>query len=172
MSDSASGSGHESGADSLRAEIWREGVTMALYISLSQLAVMTALPTAVAVQDEELALTTLLTSVGLILAHQVAFRMSSRLVAPGSKLQPEAPRLLRAQLVGGGVVTLLAVLPIWLFGPGAYRISIALLLAFVMAVGYFVARSTPVSRPRALAYVIFVGVIVVGVLAVKSLVHH
>lgn len=172
MSEGTPPATHESGDEALRAEIWREGVTMALYISLSQLAVMTALPTAVAVQDEDLALTTLLTSVGLILAHQVAFRMSSRLVAPGSTLQPEAPRLLRAQLVGGGVVTLLAVLPIWLFGPDTYRVSIALLLAFVMAVGYFVARSTPVSRIRSLAYVVIIGVIVVGVLAVKSLVNH
>jgi hypothetical protein len=162
----------QAGEHSLRAEIWREGITMALYISLSQLAVMTALPTAVTIQDEDLALTTLLTSLGLILAHQLAFRMSSRLVAEGSRLHPEAPRLLRAQLVGGGLVTLLAVLPIWLFGPEAYRVSIFLLLAFVLGVGYLVARTTPVSRLKALIYVAFVAVLVLGVLAVKSLVSH
>lgn len=160
------------GEQALRAEIWREGITMALYISLSQLAVMTALPSAVAVADEDLALTTLLTSVGLILAHQLAFRMSSRLLTPGSKLHDEAPRLLRAQLIGGGAVTLLAVLPLLLFGPGGYRLSIFLLLGFVMAVGYFVARTAPVSRVKALIYVAFVAMLVVGVLAVKSLVSH
>ena len=61
-----------------------------------------------------------LTTVGLVLAHQVAFRMSSQLVAPGSKLEPLAPAMLRAQLIGGGAVTLLAVLPIMIFGPEAY----------------------------------------------------
>lgn len=145
---------------------------MALYISLSQLAVMAALPTVTVVEDTSLALTTLLTSVGLILAHQVAFRMSSRLVEPGSRLAPEAPRLLRAQLVGGGIVTLLAVLPIVLLGPGAYRISMALLLVFVLAVGYAVARSKPASRLRSLGYVLVVVVIVGVVLVVKSLVSH
>lgn len=153
------------------AEIWREGVTMALYISLSQLAVMTTLPHSDFPSDD-LALTVLLTSVGLVLAHQVAFRMSSRLVAEGSQLEPEAPKLLGAQLLGGGLVTLLAVLPILVFGPGAFRASVGLLLLFVMIVGYLVARSAPVSRFRAVLYVTFVAVVVVGVLAVKSLVGH
>lgn len=155
-----------------RTEVWREGVTMALYISLSQLAVMTALPAHAASTDSRLALTVALTSVGLVLAHQVAFRMSSRLVARGSGLEPMAPKLLRAQLVGGGFVTVLAVLPILLFGPAAYNWSIGLLLIFVMVVGYLVARSAPMSRLRSLVYVAGVAVVVIGVLAVKSLVNH
>lgn len=159
------------GRAAITAEIWREGVTMALYISLSQLAVMTALPHA-GDQPDDLALTVFLTSLGLVVAHQVAFRMSSRLVAEGSKLEPEAPKLMAAQLVGGGLVTVLAVLPIIVFGPEAYRLSIGTLLLFVMVVGYLVARSTPVSRLRALVYVVFVAVVVVGVLALKSLVGH
>ena len=155
-----------------RTEVWREGITMALYVSLSQLAVMTALPAQEASVDTKLALTVALTSVGLVLAHQVAFRMSSRLVAPGSTLEPLAPRLLRAQLLGGAAVTVLAVLPILLFGPAAYSWSIALLLLFVMVVGYLVARSAHRSRARSLVYVAVVGVAVIGVLLVKSLVSH
>lgn len=155
-----------------RMEIWREGVTMALYVSLSQLAVMTALPSQEASTDPKLALTILLTSVGLVLAHQVAFRMSSRLVAQGSRLEPMAPRLLRAQLLGGALVTALAVLPVVLFGSSAYNVSIGLLLLFVMVVGYLVARSAPHSRLRSLVYVAIVGLAVVAVLAVKSLVSH
>lgn len=158
--------------DRERMEIWREGVTMALYVSLSQLAVMTALPSQEASTDSKLALTVLLTSVGLVLAHQVAFRMSSRLVAPGSRLEPMAPRLLRAQLLGGALVTGLAVLPILVFGPSAYDISVGLLLVFVMVVGYFVARSAPHGRLRSLLYVAVVAVAVIGVLVVKSLVSH
>lgn len=144
---------------------------MALYVSLSQLAVMTALsPDGSA--SSEVTLTVLGTSLGLVLAHQIAFRMSSRLVAEGSRLESHAPALLRAQVVGGAVVTGLAVVPIIVFGAGAYRLSMALLLAFVMVVGYLVARSAPVSRARALLYVAFVAVVVVVVLAVKSLVAH
>jgi hypothetical protein len=141
-----------------RTEVWREGITMALYISLSQLAVMTAMPAQEASANTKLALTVALTTVGLVLAHQVAFRM--------------APRVMRAQLIGGGAVTLLAVLPILIFGPDAYLWSIGLLLLFVMVVGYLVARSAPYSRLRSLIYVLVVAVIVIGVLAVKSLVNH
>jgi hypothetical protein len=155
-----------------RVEVIREGITMALYVSLSQLAVMTALPSQEASTDSKLALTVALTSVGLVLAHQVAFRMSSKLVAPGSKLEPLAPRLLRAQLLGGAAVTVLAVLPILLFGPAAYNWSVGLLLLFVMVVGYLVARSAPHGRVRSLVYVLIVAVAVIAVLAVKSLVSH
>lgn len=155
-----------------RAEIWREGFTMALYISLSQLAVMAAIPATEAMQNDNLALMVALTTAGLVLAHQIAFRMSARLVAPGSVLEPLAPRLLRAQLLGGAAVTALAVLPIMFFGPDAYRWSMALLALFVLVVGYLVARSAPHSRTRSLIYVLFVAVLMVGVLAVKSLVNH
>lgn len=155
-----------------RLEVIREGVTMALYVSLSQLAVMAALPTQKASQDSTLWLTVALTTVGLVLAHQVAFRMSSRLVAPGSRLEPLAPRLLRAQLLGGAAVTALAAVPILIFGPAAYRWSMGLLLLFVMIVGYLVARSAPYSRVRSLLYVLVVALTVVLVLGVKSLVNH
>ena len=155
-----------------RLEVVREGVTMALYVSLSQLAVMAALPTKEASTDSKLWLTVALTSVGLVLAHQVAFRMSSRLVAPGSTLEPLAPRLLRAQLLGGAAVTALAAVPILVFGPAAYRWSMGLLLLFVMIVGYLVARSAPYSRLRSLLYVGVVALTVILVLEVKSLVNH
>lgn len=155
-----------------RREIWREGFTMALYISLSQLAVLTALPSSSVEGSSTLALTIALTSVGLVLAHQLAFRMSSRLIAEGSRLEPMAPRILRAQLAGGAFVTVLAVLPVLLFGAEAYRWSIALLLLFVLWVGYLVARTAPTSRLRSLLYVGFVAILVVGVLVVKNLVGH
>lgn len=159
-------------ADRERAEVWREGITMSLYVSLSQLAVMTALPAAETAANTALGMTVALTTIGLVLAHQVAFRMSSRLVARGSKLEPIAPRVLRAQLIGGGAVTALAVAPIALFGPSAYKWSIVLLLLFVMAVGYLVARSAPYSRLKSLIYVGAVALTIIGVLAVKSLVAH
>ena len=158
--------------DDEKPELWREGITMALYISLSQLAVMVALPTQQVQEASNLALTVALTSVGLILAHQLAFRLSTRLISKDSSVSPRDLRLLRAQLIGGGAVTLLAALPILLFGNGAYRVSLALLLLFVMVVGYLAARTAPTSRPKSLLYVLGVAALVVGVLFVKNLVSH
>lgn len=155
-----------------KVEVWREGVTMALYISLSQVAVMTALPGQQSSTDRSLAWLVALTSVGLVLAHQVAFRMSSKLFAEGSRLGTTDHRLLRAQAVGGLSVTVVAVLPILVFGSAAYIASIALLLLFILIVGYLVARTVPLSRIRSLAYVAGVAVVVIGVLVVKSLVGH
>jgi hypothetical protein len=168
-------SGHEAAADDdkrERNEVIREGVTMALYVSMSQLAVLAALPIDQASEGSSLAWTIALTSVGLVLAHQVAFRMSSRLITHGSALEPLAPRILRAQLMGGAIVTLLAVLPVVVLGPGAIRVSVGLLLLFVMAVGYAVARSAPMSRLKSLGYVLGVALLVGVVLLVKSLVGH
>ena len=104
-----------------RREIQREGLTMALYISISLLAVMAALPAPQTQSRVTLALTLLLASVGLVLAHQIAFRLSSRLVQPGSTLDPAGVRLLTAQLIGGAAVTAIAVVPVLLFGAAAYR---------------------------------------------------
>jgi hypothetical protein len=62
----------------------REGVTMALYISLSLLAVLVAQPTSLAPgASESPALAIVLTAVGLIVAHWLAFRLSTRLVHRG-----------------------------------------------------------------------------------------
>jgi hypothetical protein len=158
-------------AERERREVVREAVTMALYVSLSQLAVLAALPLDQA-EGATLAWTITLTSVGLVLAHQLAFRMSSRLITKGSALEPLAPRILRAQLAGGAVVTLLAVVPVLVLGPDAIRLSAALLLLFVMGVGYAVARSAPMSRLRSLAYVLVIALLAGVILAVKSLVGH
>lgn len=152
-------------------EVWREGITMALYVSLSQLAVMTALPTELMV-GRQAAITVFLTSFGLVLAHQVAFRLSSRLVAEGSQLNGFSLRLLRAQLIGGGSVTLIAVIPIVAVGGTAFQISILLLLLFVLAVAYLAARSKPMTRIRAIIYTSLIALVVLGVLVVKSLVAH
>lgn len=153
-------------------EVRREGLTMALYVSLSLLAVMAALPTSQVEESSNLALTIVLTSIGLVFAHQVAFRLSSRVYAPDSTLSPIAGRILTAQLAGGALITALAVVPILLFGPGAFRVSGLLLLLFVLVVGYYAARSAPHTRARSLAYVAGVAAIVGLVLLVKSLVGH
>jgi hypothetical protein len=149
----------------------REAVTMALYISLSLLAVLVALPRASTAESDDLWLTILLTAVALLFAHQLAFRISTRLVNKGL-LDAAGVKLLGAQLIGGLIAAVAAALPVLVFGSEAVRASELILLLFVAATGYRAARSVPASRLRALMYV---GVVVVGVIAVlflKSLVGH
>jgi hypothetical protein len=149
----------------------REAVTMALYISLSLLAVLVALPSASTAESDDLWLTILLTAVALLFAHQLAFRISSRLVNKGL-LDAAGVKLLGAQLIGGLIAAVAAALPVLVFGSEAVRASELILLLFVAATGYRAARSVPASRLRALMYV---GVVVLGVVAVlflKSLVGH
>jgi hypothetical protein len=149
----------------------REAVTMALYISLSLLAVLVALPKESAAESDDLWLTILLTAVALLLAHQLAFRISTRLVNKGL-LDPSGVKLLGAQLVGGLIAAVAAALPVLVFGSGAVQASALVLLLFVAATGYRAARSVPTSRGRALMYVAGVVVAVMVVLFVKSLVGH
>jgi hypothetical protein len=154
-------------------ERMREGVTMALYISLSLLAVLVALPTSFASETSaNPALAIVLTSVGLILAHRLAFQLSTRLVH-GWQLSAANVELLGAQLIGGLAVTAVAVAPVLLIGGfGGVLTAELLLLAFIAGVGYVAARSVPLSRPRALVHVAVVVALALVVLWVKGLVHH
>ena len=165
MTSSVEGSGTHRAAP--RQERVREGLTLALYISLSQLAVMVALP---ATGNPAAVIT--LTSLGLILAHQLAFRLSSRLVEQG-RVSAANLELLGAQLAGGLVVTVVAVVPVLLL-PAPYGVPVAelLLLAFVAVVGYAAARTVPLGRVRALAYVTGVVAATLAVLWVKNLGPH
>lgn len=150
-----------------------EGLTMALYISLSLLAVLVALPADLSPGEAARpALVVFLTSLGLILAHSVAFRMSTRLLHHGL-LSEANRRVAAAQFAGGLAVTAVAVAPVLLLG-GSLGVTIAeyLLLAFIAAVGYVTARSAGLSRLRALVYVSGVVVVVVVVIWVKGLVGH
>ena len=112
------------------------------------------------------------TSVGLILAHQLAFRLSSRLVQHG-RVSAANAKLLVAQLLGGLAVTAVAVTPVLVVdGTGGVRAAEVLLLAFIAVVGYLAARAVPLGRTRALTYVAIVVGLTVGVLWVKSLAGH
>ena len=152
-------------------EVLREAVTMALYISLSLLAVLAAVPSEIIGQRSAVAFTVGLTSIGLVLAHQVAFRLSTRLLHHGH-LSPEARRLLGAQLLGGLTVTVVAVLPIVLFGSDALPWTFLLLLTFVAIVGYLAARSVPLGRLKSALYVAGVVLVALAVLIVKLWVGH
>jgi diaminopimelate decarboxylase len=153
------------------AERIREGMTIALYLSLSLLAVMVAFEDPTHPETTGLANLVFLTAIGLLLAHLLAFRMSSRLVARGGRTD-EHLYLVGAQLIGGGLVTLLATVPLLLLGswPGLL-VSELLLLALISGVGYVTARSSGSGRARSLLYVAGVVALTLVVLWVKSLAH-
>jgi uncharacterized membrane protein YgdD (TMEM256/DUF423 family) len=153
-------------------EVWREGITMSLYISLSLLAVISAFPTQNENSDFSFAWAIALTSVGLIMAHQVAYRMSSRLLTANSKLHDQAGRVLFAQLVGGALVTALALIPALILEDSAFFVSLATLFLYVMIVGYVIARSRPTSRLRSVGYIASIALAVAAIIFVKSLISH
>src|SRR5262245_53154262 len=85
-------------------ELVREGVAMALYVSLSLLAVMAALPREVhATGPVVLAIGVALTALGLIAAHWLAFRLSTRLTY-GELFRAEHAAVLSAQVAAAALV--------------------------------------------------------------------
>ena len=152
-----------------RTELVREFFTMALYIALSLLAVTLVAPTTG--DGWHAAGAMLLTALGLVLAHLLAFAMSSRLVSGG---QPDlaGARLLGVQAVAGAAVALLATLPVLVL-PNPLGVQVAGVMLFVIigVVGFWAARNGGASVMRSLGYVAIVAVLVCAVLAVKTLVH-
>jgi diaminopimelate decarboxylase len=153
------------------AERIREGMTIALYLSLSLLAVMVAFEDPTHPETTGTANLVFLTAIGLLLAHLLAFRMSSRFVARGERTD-EYLALVGAQLIGGGLVIVLATAPLLLLGswPGLL-VAELLLLTLISGVGYVTARSAGSSRARSLLYVAGVVALTLLVLWVKGLAH-
>jgi diaminopimelate decarboxylase len=149
----------------------REGMTIALYLSLSLLAVMVAFEDPTHPDSTGLARLTAVTAVGLLLAHLLAFRMSSRFVH-GAQRRGEYVSLVLAQVAGGVLVTLLATVPLLLFGswPGLLISELAL-LALISGVGYLTARQSGEGRIRSLLYVGGIILLTLVVLWVKGLAH-
>lgn len=145
---------------------------MALYIALSLLAVMFALPASVSsAAGASHAAILFVTAIGLLIAHQLAFRLSARL-AHGN-LAAEHIELLAAQLIGGLLVTVVAVVPVLVIGgPTGLRIAELALITFIAVVGYVAARGIPVSRPRALLYVAGVVALTLVISGIKNLAHY
>jgi hypothetical protein len=151
----------------------REGVLMALYIGLSLLAVLLVSPSPDADDTARaVAATVFLTALGLVLAHQVAFRLSTRLVSHG-ELDAAARTALSAQLKAGLVVSVAAALPVLVLGGDAgLLVSELLMLGLVAVVGYAVGRASGRTPMRSVLYVGGVVVAVGVVLTVKLAVGH
>ena len=170
----AVGGGDASSSQTDDAHAWevaREALTMALYVSLSLLAVIVAMPTPAEDNRFSAGALIMVTGFGLVLAHHVAFRLSSRLINEGL-LTPESRDAMKAQALGGIPVAILAAIPVFAFGesPGE-EITEVLLVAFVAIVGYRSARRRT-SAVRSLIYVAGLIVVVSFVLVVKLFAGH
>jgi hypothetical protein len=149
-------------------QVLHEGVTMALYVAVSLLALLTALPESLS--DESSVLRTILgTTLGLALAHWLAFRVSSLFVGHGV-LEPAARRSLGVQALAAAGVGAVAAAPL-LIGPGPAALGISrLLLAGVIGLfAYGVSIQAQPSRLRGLVYALVVVVIALTVAIVKNL---
>ena len=156
----------------LHREAAREAVTMALYQALSLLAVLLATPTP---SDDNgnllVAGTVLLTGLGLLAAHHVAFRLSTRLVNQGI-VSDESLRLLRAQAIGGLPIVVAAAIPPLVLGPSlGTTVSEGLLLLLVAATGYRAVRQS-VDRGRAFGYLVGLIVVIALLMVLKTAVGH
>jgi hypothetical protein len=168
MDDATTAAGH----DELRIEAAREAVTMALYQSLSLLAVLLATPSPN--EDDaniKVAITVFLTGLGLLLAHHVAFRLSSRLVNQGL-LSDASVSMLKAQAIGGLPIVVGAAIPPLLLGADVgTTVSEVLLLVLVGLVGYRAVRPAR-DRRQALGYLIGLLVLVSLLMVLKTAVGH
>ena len=150
-----------------RSERWHEGITMAIYVNLSLLAVLLVIPEA-SQGNVELGITILATAISLMIAHYLAFRLSSRLVH-GEADEHDTDGLLLAQIAGGSTAAVIAALPVLLLGVDGLWVSESLLLAFVCVIGFITSRSGGASVMRALGYVLVLVVLVLAVSVLKNL---
>lgn len=149
-------------------QLWKEAVTMSLYVAICLLAALTAVGDEV-VDREGVVEIVWGSTLGLALAHWFAFQISARLAGSGSVARHDAQGAF-AQLVGAGTVAMLVTVPVLVLQrPAAFAIARLVLAVFIGGVGYLVARSSGGSRPRALLYGVSVLVLALAVALVKNL---
>ncbi|MDH2413856.1 hypothetical protein [Nocardioides sp. CER19] len=137
-------------------DLWREGLTMALYVAVCLLAAVLAVPHGTA-HAHAIGIVWGI-SLGLVLAHLFAFRVSSRLVASG-RVRAEDLRSASAQLAGAAAVACVATIPV-ILAPESREVAwVEATMAVVIAgAGYAVARAGRAGRVRSMVY----GLIVVA----------
>lgn len=146
---------------------------MALYVAVCLLAVLTTL--ADRPHDDHVRIIGIIwgTTIGLVIAHLFAFRISARLIGYGRVTREDAESA-GAQLAGGATVAVLATVPVLLLpAPAELEVTRFVLTGFIAAVAYAVARRAGAGVGRALGYASAVVVIAGVVVALKNgLVGH
>lgn len=141
---------------------------MALYVAICLVAALIAVPDD-AVSHVDTFEIVWGTTVGLAVAHWLAFRVSARLVASGVVRRPDAESA-GAQIGGAAAVAALATGPIVVF-PRSVELEIVryVLAIFIAVVAYAVARAGGAAVVRSIAYAAAVLVIAVLVAIAKNL---
>lgn len=139
---------------------------MALYVAICLLAALIATPEAGA--HAHIIRIVWGVTVGLALAHWLAFRVSARLVGGGA-VRSHDVQSAGAQLLGAAGVALLATIPV-LLSPEPFELVLVefLLAAFISVVAFAVARGGGPARARALVYALIVLVLAVVIASLKN----
>lgn len=149
----------------LGSHVLREALTMALYLTISLLAVLAVHP-----EDHASGLaaagTIWGTVVGLTLAHVLAFRLVARRCA-GASLEQEDLQAMAGQALAAMVVATLASLPSLLGGVPALGLSRTLLAGLVGLFAFGTARRHGAATTRSLVYAVAV-VLIAGLVAVAK----
>ncbi len=155
--------------------IWREGITMVLYLSIVLLVTLAALPAAHGDVDgwirglSSVELVGILwgTTIGLSLAHWFAFGVATHGVG-GGQLKGQDLKEALAQVAGAMFVAIAATLPILVFSPRVEQIVLPFVLALIIGgADYLVERANGRSRSRSAVLGAITMVIAVTVAAVK-----
>ncbi len=146
--------------------IMRESLTMGLYITISLLAVLSAKPHG----GETAAALTLIwgTTLGLILAHWVAFQLTARLFA-GGRLPSHDRIAMVGQAVAALGVACLASVPLLISANAGPALSRGVLAGLIGLFAFGAARRHGGSGGRATAYALIVVAIALAVAVAKYL---
>ena len=141
---------------------------MALYVAVCLLAALSAVSESASHGHVRVLGVIWGTSVGLVLAHLYAFRLSTRLVASGTIPRAEG-ELGVAQVAGASSVALLCTVPVVVLPSTSELDAVRLLLAgFIAFVAFAVAKSAGASTLRSSVYAGFTLVAGVAIAIAKN----
>lgn len=146
--------------------VLRESITMGLYITISLLAVLSAKPHGGGT-DAALPLVWG-TTLGLVLAHWFAFRLTARLFA-GEQLSGHDRRAIAGQVLAGFAVAGLASVPLLLHDSAGPALARGCLAGLIGLFAFVTARHHGGSHARAMVYALVVLAISLAVAVGKYL---
>jgi hypothetical protein len=153
--------------DDHSTELRKEAFTMALYVAICLLAALAAVSERTVADHSNGLMIIWGTTVGLALAHWLAFRVSSRLVAAGT-IRRHDVEAAGAQMGAAAVVALLATIPLLLSSTVEFDVVRLVLAGFIAVVGYGAARAGGATPTRSAVYGVTVLVVALGVAIVKN----
>lgn len=149
-------------------EVRKEAFTMAFYVAICLMAALAAVAESAEARHVDVLGLVWGTTVGLALAHWLAFRLSARLVAGGEWRRHDA-MLGVAQIVGAVAVAVIVSVPVLLL-PATAELDVGrvVLSIFIAFAGFEVARGGGASVGRSTAFGAGVLVLAATVAVVKN----